>query len=217
MPRQRIWQLLAIPALLAIGGLISSIGSTRGLAVPRSSATPTTTSTSTSTNDPDGSTEVLKMLREVGDRSGYQVTSGPILMMPDPSSRVLYPVEAVYYLDYRGARLLAIIPTGSAPTPSPANIPAATTSDRISTTCVGRDLAADFAIPPGVEPRFLMTVARQGYGNGGWAPLFVIEASTNQAISYRVSAEMVGGASRSKFTILDRINLEKVATVPADR
>lgn len=213
MPRQWTWRLLAVPALLAIGAAWGSIGSTRGLAVPRGP--------SASGVDRDGSADVLKLLREVGDRSGYQVASGPILMVPDPGSRVLYPVEAVYYLDYRGARLMAMIPTGNASVPTPATVspamPDSAVRDRVNTACVARDLAADFAIPAGVEPRFLMTVARQGFGNGGWAPLFVIEGSTNQAISYRVSSEMVGGVNRSKFVMLDRIDLGKVATAPADR
>ncbi|MFO0958001.1 MAG: hypothetical protein U0800_11325 [Isosphaeraceae bacterium] len=209
MPPRWTWHLLAIPASMLIGGLWASLGTTRGLAIPRE--------TTAAPIDRDGQADVLKMLREVGDRSGYQVASGPILMMPDPSSKVLYPLEAVYYLDYRGARLLAILPTGTAPTPTAASLAAqgSPSNDRFTTTCVGRDLAADFAIPPEVEPRFLMTIARQGYGNGGWAPLFVIEGTTNQAISYRVSSEIVGGVNRAKFVLLDRIDLNRVAATPA--
>lgn len=213
MPPRWTWQLLAIPASMLIGGLWASIGPTRGLAVPRETAV--------AANDRDGQADVLRMLREVGDRSGYQVATGPILAIPDPSSKVLYPLEAVYYLDYRGARLLAIIPTGSAPTPAPTAaslaVPGSSSNDRYKSVCAGRDLIADFAIPPGVEPRFLMTVARQGYGNGGWAPLWVIEGTTNQAISYRVSSDSVGGMNRAKFVLLDRVDLGKIASTPAER
>lgn len=141
--------------------------------------------------------------------SGCQVASGPIAMLPD-ANKNYYPIEAVYYLDYGGGRLLAGIPSGM----SSVREGAAANAERITTEFAERDLAADFQIPRNVAPRFLMTVARMSLANGGWAPLYVFEAATGQVATYKVVPEMVGTANRTKILLVERKSLAKSALPP---
>jgi hypothetical protein len=153
---------------------------------------------------PDSIADSVRKLREAAELARCQVVSGPIAQVPHPASKALYPVDAVYYLDYRGARLLAAVPnTGSTLSDAPSS------SERLTTEFVERDLAADFQIPPGVEPSFQMTVARMGFANGGWAPLYVFESATNQMACYRVKPEMAGTTNRTQIVLLERKTLGK--------
>ena len=47
-----------------------------------------------------------------GDRSGESiVATGPVLVRYDEAAKAPIPLEAVYFLDYKGGRLLATVPT----------------------------------------------------------------------------------------------------------
>ncbi len=150
--------------------------------------------------------ESVRKLREAADLARCQVTSGPIALVPHPISKSLHPVDAVYYLDYRGARLLASVPNAVSTVSETANA-----SERITSDFAERDLATDFQIPPGVEPTFHMTVARLGFANGGWAPLYVFESATNQVAAYRVKPQMEGTVNKTQIILLERKTLGKTA------
>ena len=85
-----------------------------------------------------------------GDRSGESiVTTGPVLVRYDEMTKSAIPLDAVYFLDYKGARLLATIPsyrqTGR--------------TTHLLHGFAERDLVADFKLDldPGADPQFLMT------------------------------------------------------------
>lgn len=150
------------------------------------------------------------------DLSRCQITSGPVAILPSAGLKAAVPLEAVYYLDYRGGRLLAGLPTGQPTAQESANGPV--NADRLVTEFAERDLARDFPLPPGVEPHFLMTVCRQGSANPeGWAPLYVIEAATGQMASYRVKPEMVGNTAQTKILLLEKKSLGRTGLPPVTR
>ncbi len=132
-----------------------------------------------------------------GDRSGESiVTTGPVLVRFDETSRAPIPLDAVYFLDYRGARLLATIPTYQQ-------------TGRTTHLVHGfaeRDLAADFKLDldPGAAPRFLMTTGSIGQYSSGWAPLYVFETTTSQVAVYRMDASVMSGTTRQpRFELLE--------------
>ena len=90
-----------------------------------------------------------------GDRSGESiVATGPVLVRYDEGAKAPIPLDAVYFLDYKGGRLLATIPTYQQ----------STSSTHIIDTFVERDLVADFKLDldTGPRPRFLMTTGSLG-------------------------------------------------------
>jgi hypothetical protein len=132
-----------------------------------------------------------------GDRSGECiVATGPVFVRYDEGAKAAIPLDAVYVLDYKGARLLATIPT----------FRQSTTSTRVIENFVERDLVADFKfeLGGGVVPRFLMTTGSLGPYTSGWAPLFVFETTTKQVGVYRIQMqESSGKSSRPRFELLE--------------
>ena len=52
------------------------------------------------------------MRASAGDRAGECiVATGPVLMQYDNTTKAPIPLDAVYFLDYKGGRLLATVPT----------------------------------------------------------------------------------------------------------
>jgi hypothetical protein len=132
-----------------------------------------------------------------GDRWGETiVTSGPVLVRYDERLKAPLAQDALYYLDYRGGRLMATVPSYQAQ---------AGGSARLLTTFAERDLIADFKLDAegGPRPHFLMTTGSLGQYSEGWAPLFVFETSTNQVATYRVQQQMVGMSSKPNFELLE--------------
>jgi hypothetical protein len=131
-----------------------------------------------------------------GDRSGECiVTTGPVLVRFDEGAKAPIPLDALYFLDYKGGRLLATVPafrqTGATP--------------HLVDTIIERDLAADFKLDldTGPRPRFLMTTGSLGTFSSGWAPLYVFETTTNQLAIYRMQiSQTIGTTSRSQFDLL---------------
>jgi hypothetical protein len=138
------------------------------------------------------------------DRYGdYSLTSGPISIQYNDQTKVQAPVDAIYFLDYKGARLVATVP-----------IQRSTMSgSQLIDQFIERDLIADFKIDTdhGANPHFLMTNGSMGaFGEGG-APLFVFETTTKQVAVYRLQSLTVGTKASSK---LDLVELKTYASIP---
>jgi hypothetical protein len=111
--------------------------------------------------------------------------------------------DALYYLDYRGGRLVATIPSfrqgiGSA---------------RILEGFVERDLVVDFKldVEGGPKPHFLMTTGQLGSYGTGWAPLYVFETSTNQVAVYKADQNSIGGVARTRLDLVELRSLKPAA------
>jgi hypothetical protein len=131
-----------------------------------------------------------------GDRWGDAiVASGPVLIRYDERLKAPLAQDALYYLDYRGGRLLATIPTYQQ---SGGTL-------RLLDTFAERDLVADFKLDldGGPRPHFLMTTGALGQFSEGWAPLFVFETTTNQVATYKVQQQIVGTSSKPSFELVE--------------
>jgi hypothetical protein len=132
-----------------------------------------------------------------GDRSGESiVTTGPVLVRYDEGTRAAIPFDAVYFLDYKGGRLLATIPSYRQ----------AGRTTHLLHGFAERDLAADFKLDldGGARPRFLMTTGSLGQYSSGWAPLYVFETTTSQVAVYRMDASVTAGATaQARFELLE--------------
>jgi hypothetical protein len=147
------------------------------------------------------------MRASAGDRAGECiVATGPVLMQYDDATKTPIPLEAVYFLDYKGGRLLATVPTYRL------NGEKSEFIDGFAE----RDLAADFKInlETGPRPRFLMTTGGLGRYSAGWAPLYVFETTTGQVAVYRIQVGQSTGANApTRFELMERRSYLK----PADR
>jgi hypothetical protein len=140
-----------------------------------------------------------------GDRSGESiVTTGPVLIRYDEGSKVQIPHEALYILDYKAGKLVGTVPS----------MQQSTKGSRYIGALAERDLAADFKLDldSGPRPRFLMTTGALGAYSGGWAPLYVIETTSNQVAIYRIVQQSVGTKTSARFELLE---LRSLATAPA--
>jgi hypothetical protein len=133
---------------------------------------------------------------EGGDRWGDTiVATGPVMVRYDERLKTALKQDAVYYLDYRGGRLLGAIPTyqqraGSA---------------RLLDVFAERDLVADFKLDAeaGPRPHFLMTTCELGAYSLGWAPLLVFETTSNQVATYRLQQQTVGTSTKPVFELVE--------------
>jgi hypothetical protein len=150
------------------------------------------------------------MRASAGDRSGgYILTTGPVMMAFDLTSKAQVPVDAVYFLDHRGGRLLATVPSYRQ----------SGTKAQFINGFAERDLVADFKleVEAGVEPRFLMTTGTLGQYSSGWAPLYVFETTTGQVGVYRIqSSTTVGQTARPQFDLVERISYPKSGPIEAN-
>src|SRR4051794_8921426 len=131
-----------------------------------------------------------------GDRWGDSIlTTGPIDVRYSEGRKVQIAEDAIYYLDYKGGRLLATVPSFQQST-GPA---------KMLGQFAERDLVADFKIDVdnGARPHFLMTTGSIGIYGEGWSPLFVFEATTNQVAVYKFVQQMVGNVSRPRFELVE--------------
>ncbi len=139
-----------------------------------------------------------------GDRSGDSiVATGPILIRYDEGNKVQIPLEALYILDYKGARLLGTVPS----------LRQTTGSSRYLGSFAERDLVADFKLDldNGPKPHFLMTTGSLGSYSAGWAPLYVIESTSNQVAVYRIQQQTVGTTASTRLELLELKSLAKNA------
>jgi hypothetical protein len=132
------------------------------------------------------------------DRSGESiVATGPILMQYDDATRAPIPLEALYFLDYKGGRLLATVPTYRM---------VGTSKSELIDSFAERDLVADFKLDldGGQRPRFLMTPGSLGRYSAGWSPLYVFETTTSQLAIYKIQAgQTYGAGSRPQFELVE--------------
>jgi hypothetical protein len=128
------------------------------------------------------------MQASAGDRAGECiVATGPVLMEQDGSTKAPTALDALYFLDYKGGRLLATVPSYRM----------LGTKVQIIDDFVERDLVADFKLDPDIvpRPRFLMTTGSLGRYSAGWAPLYVFETTTGQVGVYRMQLSQSAGAN----------------------
>jgi hypothetical protein len=146
-----------------------------------------------------------------GDRSGDSiVATGPVLVRLDEGTKSPIALDALYFLDYKGGRLLATIPTYRQ----------FGTSTRLIDSFQERDLVADFKLDldTGPRPHFLMTTGALGSYSAGWAPLYVFETTTSQVGVYRVSAQQgVAGPSQSRFELVELHSFARPAQAEAPK
>jgi hypothetical protein len=132
-----------------------------------------------------------------GDRSGEAiVATGPVLVRFDDTAKGPVPLDALYFLDYKGGRLLATVPTYQQ----------TGQQARLIDGFSERDLVNDFKLDldSGPRPRFLMTTGSLGPYNSGWAPLYVFETTTSQLAVYRMQVQLtIGRTSRPKFELVE--------------
>jgi hypothetical protein len=140
-----------------------------------------------------------------GDRSGESiVATGPVLVRYDEAAKGPIALDAVYFLDYKGGRLLAAVPSYQQ----------TNTSTHLIESFNERDLVADFKLDleAGPRPRFLMTTGSLGPYNDGWAPLYVFETNTNQMAIYRMKVQLtIGKTSRPRFDLVEVRSFAKTA------
>lgn len=147
----------------------------------------------------------VRLNASAGDRSGESiVVTGPVLVRYDEAAKGPVALDAVYFLDYKGGRLLATVPSYRQ----------TTTATHLIEPFSERDLIADFKLnlDGAPRPRFLMTTGSIGPDSGGWAPLYVFETTTSQLAVYRmVMTTTIGTASRPRFELLEMRSFAKGA------
>jgi hypothetical protein len=146
-----------------------------------------------------------------GDRWGDSIlAAGSVSTQFHEGLKVQVTQDALYFLDYRGGRLLATVPN---------SIVTATAIKPTGTTKMlgefaERDLAADFKIDPAVgpTPHFLMTPMSLGMASGllaGVSPLCVVETTTNQVALYQVEQTNVGAATKMRIDLKELKSMSK--------
>lgn len=141
-----------------------------------------------------------------GDRSGDSILlTGPTLVRYDDTLRAPLAHDAIYYLDYKGGRLLATVPIFRS---------GGVDSTKFLDSFAERDLVADFKIDieRGARPRFLMATGALGPQSNGWSPLFVFETTTNQVAVYKVQSQIYGADTRPSFELVE---IRPISTVAA--
>jgi hypothetical protein len=139
----------------------------------------------------------VRLNASAGDRSGESiVATGPVLVRFDEAAKGPIALDAVYFLDYKGGRLLATVPSYRQ----------TTSSTHLIEPFSERDLIADFKLDldAGPRPRFLMTTGSIGPDNAGWAPLYIFETTTSQLAVYRMLRHTtIGTQTRPRFELLE--------------
>lgn len=129
------------------------------------------------------------------DRVGdYAVTTAPVSLDYNERTKIQAPQDALFFLDYRAARLLMTIP----------NYKQSNQGTQVLDGFAERDLAADFKLgDASPKPHFVMTAGSLGAKGAGWSPLFVFETVSRQVAAYRVQPLAVGTRSQPKFELLE--------------
>ncbi len=129
------------------------------------------------------------------DRVGdYAVTTAPISLDYNERTKIQAPQDALFFLDYRAARLVMSIP----------NFRQSVAGTQIIDGFAERDLVADFKLAESApKPHFVMTAGSLGAKGAGWSPLFVFETVSRQVAVYRGQPMTVGTRSQPKFDLLE--------------
>jgi hypothetical protein len=137
------------------------------------------------------------------DRYGDDsLTAGPVAIQYNERYKTQATQDALYYLDWRGGRLMATVPLERQ----------SVKGSKLIEGFVERDLRADFKIDTerGVNPHFLMTTGSLGAYGEGWSPLYVFETTTKQVAVYKLQLQAIG--VKSKFELLE---IKSFAELPA--
>lgn len=126
------------------------------------------------------------------DRSGESITATGSVMVQLDNQRNPTPLDAVYHLDYEGARLLGAIPS----------IRQSASSLNLIDGFAERDLLADFHLALNSRPRFQMTTGSLGASAQGMAVLYVFETSTRQVAIYRLTPQATSTSSLPRFELV---------------
>ena len=130
-----------------------------------------------------------------GDRVAESIlTTGPVSVDYNQVRKVQVPQDGLYYLDYSGARLVAAVPSYQQ----------TVNGVHVLGDFAERDLIADFALPRGTVPHFLMTTGALGAFGEGWAPVYVLETSTRQVAAYRLVEQRTATSTSPRFDLLER-------------
>ena len=145
-----------------------------------------------------------------GDRWGdFIVATGPVMIRYDDRLKTALKQDALYYLDYHGARLIGTIPSYQQ----------STSGARLLDTFAERDLVADFKLDAeaGPKPHFLMTTCELGAYSLGWAPLMVFETTSKQVATYRLQQQSVGTSTKPVFELVEVTSIAAPPTPPRAR
>jgi hypothetical protein len=112
-------------------------------------------------------------------------------MHTTPDKRQI-PLDAIFWLDYRSAKLYATTP----------EVSNSASSKQLFTDIAIRDVIEDFKIAPGIVPHFLMNCASLGAIGGGSSALFVIETTTKQVAVYRAYSKTTGLNAKPEFELV---------------
>ncbi len=131
-----------------------------------------------------------------GDRWDAPVAlTAPIATEASQAMKIQLSEDAIYYLNYTQGTLLAAVPM-LRQTPG--------ASQMLSEFAV-RDLIADFQLPKGITPHFVMTAGSLGVSsNETYAPLYVFETQTGQLAVYRVKPQATATSTQPAFVLLER-------------
>ena len=129
------------------------------------------------------------------DRVGdYAVTTAPVMLEYNERTKIQAPQDAIFFLDYRAARLVMSIP----------NYRQTGGKTQLIDGFAERDLVADFKLgESSPQPHFVMTSGALGARGIGWAPLYVFETTSRQVAVYKVEQLAVGSKSKPKFELLE--------------
>jgi hypothetical protein len=131
-----------------------------------------------------------------------RVATGPISIQHDSGNNIQVEHDAIYYLDYRGGRVLATVPSSRQ----------SVNGTRMIDNFAERDLIADFKLTSyKTAPHFLMITGTVGNIKGAWAPLYVFETTTKQVATYQLTPLQVGMVSKPRFDLLEVRPLPPVA------
>ena len=143
-----------------------------------------------------------------GDRYGdYSLTTGPVAVQYNERNKTQATQDALYFLDYRAARLIATVPVQRQ----------SSRGSQMIEGFVERDLMADFKVDHdrGANPHFLMTPGSLGAYGEGWAPLYVFETTTKQVAVYKLQPQAVG-PQVLEFELLEIKSFAKLPALPPD-
>lgn len=147
-----------------------------------------------------GSNQAPKLLASGGsDRwDDRAVISAPVMIEGNKQNMTMTH-DAIYYLNYARATLLASIP----------DYQVSAQGAQVLSQFAERDLMKDFGLdkpgilPPGANPHFLMTSASLGLKSQGWSPLFVFETETGQVATYRLDRQLSTGSDAPRFMLVE--------------
>jgi len=127
-----------------------------------------------------------------GGRSGESISASGAFAVNQTPDRRQVPLDAIYWIDYRTAKLYSTTP----------ELSKTTANTRMVSEIAVRELIVDFKLPPGVAPHFLMNTASLGALGGGSSALFVVETTTKQLAIYWCYPKTTGLNAKPEFELI---------------